>query len=227
MKKILIIEDDEDIANIQKDYLQVNGFYVHIELNGICGLNKALNEKFDLILLDIMLPGFDGFEICKNLRKKLDIPIFLVTAKLDDIDKIKGLGLGADDYIIKPFSPNELVARVKSGIAMYERIKGNNLNSKITIGDISINVKTRTVYIENKEIELKNKEYELLLFLMQNANIVFSKETLYEKIWGYDCFGDIATVAVHINRLRLKIEKNPSNSVYIQTIRGAGYKFKK
>ena len=191
-------------------------------------MNKALNGKFNLILLDLMLPNIDGFTICKRLREELDIPILMVTARKEDIDKIRGLGLGADDYIVKPFSPNELVARVDAHIAMYKRLKGNyaNIKSEITIGSLKINQKSHRVFVKDKEVSLKNKEYELLLFLVTNADMVFSKDTLYEKIWGYDAIGDISTVAVHINRLREKIEDDPSNPHYIETVWGAGYRFK-
>jgi DNA-binding response OmpR family regulator len=228
MKKILIIEDDSAIAAIERDYLEINNFIVEIAEDGITGMEKAKSADFQLILLDLMLPGADGFTICRHLREHLDIPILMVTAKQDDIDKIRGLGLGADDYIIKPFSPSELVARVKANIAQYERLKGGGetLTSEVLIRNIRINTKTRRVYLKEQELELKNKEYELLLFLVKNADMVFSKEALYEKIWGYDALGDNATVAVHINRLREKIEEDPSSPQYIQTVWGAGYRLK-
>lgn len=227
-ERILIIEDDKAIAEIERDYLEIKGFNIEIETDGLRGMNKALNGKFNLILLDLMLPNIDGFTICKRLREELDIPILMVTARKEDIDKIRGLGLGADDYIVKPFSPNELVARVDAHIAMYKRLKGNygNIKSEITIGSLKINQKSHRVFVKSKEVSLKNKEYELLLFLVTNADMVFSKDTLYEKIWGYDAIGDISTVAVHINRLREKIEDDPSNPHYIETVWGAGYRFK-
>lgn len=227
-ERILIIEDDKDIAEIERDYLEIKGFNIEIETDGLKGMNKALKVNFNLILLDLMLPNIDGFTICKRLREELDIPILMVTARKEDIDKIRGLGLGADDYIVKPFSPNELVARVEAHIAMYKRLKGNytNIKPEITIGSLRINQKSHRVFVKNKEITLKNKEYELLLFLITNADMIFSKETLYEKIWGYDAIGDIATVAVHINRLREKIEDDPSKPCYIETVWGAGYRFK-
>ena len=178
--------------------------------NGPDGIRMGQTGQYDLILLDLMLPGMDGFAVCRRLRESLDIPILMVTARQEDIDKIKGLGMGADDYITKPFSPNVLVARIKANLAQYDRLKGAGGG----------------VFVDGKEIELKNKEYELLLFLMLNADIVFSKETLYERILGYDAMGDNATVAVHINRLRDKIEKTPSEPRYIQTVWGAGYRFK-
>jgi DNA-binding response OmpR family regulator len=173
-----------------------------------------------------MLPGVNGFDICKTLREKLDIPILMVTARSEDIDKIRGLGLGADDYIVKPFSPNELVARVKSNLAQYDRLmKKTEPMTELTLGRIRIHTGSHRVYVDNREIELKNREYELLLYLAENSEIIFSREALYEKIWGYDAMGDNATVAVHINRLREKLEEDPSNPRYIQTIRGAGYRF--
>lgn len=225
---ILIIEDDISIAEIERDYLEIKGFNVEIENDGIKGMNKAMERKYSLILLDVMLPNMDGFNICRKLREELDIPIIMVTAKKEDIDKIRGLGLGADDYVVKPFSPSELVARVEANIAAYRRIKGSDtdVKSEITIGTLRINQKSHRVFVKNKEIFLKNREYELLLFLVTNADIVFSKEDLYEKIWGYDALGDITTVAVHINRLREKIEEDSANPRYIETVWGAGYRFK-
>ncbi|MBQ8029015.1 MAG: response regulator transcription factor [Clostridia bacterium] len=228
MEKILVIEDDKDIAYIERDFLLVNGYEVDICLDGFEGLKAGLSGNYDLILLDIMLPGISGFDICRKLRDKIDIPILLVTAKLDDVDKIRGLGLGADDYIEKPFSPSVLVARVKANIAQYKRIKnsGDSKERLIECGNIAVNPLTHRVYIKGVEVELKNKEYELLVFLMNNIDIVFSKEKLYESIWGLDALGDNSTVAVHINRLREKIEEDPANPQYIKTVWGAGYRFK-
>lgn len=228
MDRILIIEDDKDIAAIERDFLLVSGFDVDICYDGFSGLNKALTEKYNLIILDIMLPGINGFDICFKLRENTDIPILMVTARQDDIDKIRGLGLGADDYIEKPFSPSVLVARVKANIAQYRRVKNNDEKSErlIEYGNITINPLTHRVYIKGKEIDLKNKEYELLLFFMNNIDIVFNKEQLYEKVWGFDALGENSTVAVHINRLREKIEEDPSEPKYIQTVWGAGYRFK-
>lgn len=227
MKKILIIEDDSAIAAIERDYLEIEHFQVEIAADGIKGLEKALNGGFNLILLDLMLPGVDGYTVCRNLRGKLDIPILMITARREDIDKIRGLGLGADDYIEKPFSPSVLVARVKAHLAQYERLKQpGKPNPEIRIGTIRINTDTHRVYVNEVEKELKNKEYELLLFLMINVDVVFGRETLYEKIWGMDAMGDNVTVAVHINRLREKIEDDPANPRYIQTVWGAGYRFK-
>lgn len=225
MNKILIIEDDIDIAMIEKDYLEMDGFIVEIATNGISGLEKSLNEKFDLILLDLMLPGMDGFSICKKLRKHLSIPILIVSARQDDNDKIRGLGIGADDYIEKPFSPSVLAARVKANISQYKRLNSKEEN-EIIIGPISIETKSRRVFVNGNEKYLKNKEYELLLFMAKNIDIVFTRETLYERIWGINALGESATVAVHINRLREKIEEDPANPQYVQTVWGVGYRFK-
>lgn len=228
MNKILIIEDDIAIAEIERDYLEINGFEVTIETDGVSGMNTALKGSFQLILLDLMLPQIDGFTVCRSLREHLDIPILMVTAKKEDIDKIRGLGLGADDYIVKPFSPGELVARVQAHIAAYNRLKGGiqEIQPEIKVGAIRINPKSHRVFVKEKEISLKNKEYELLLFLVTNADMVFDKETLYERIWGMDAVGDNAIVAVHINRLREKIEDAPSSPHYIETVWGVGYRFR-
>jgi len=229
LKKILIIEDDSAIAAIERDYLEINEFLVEIASDGLCGLSRALEGDFDLILLDLMLPGMDGFSVCRKLREKLDIPILMVTAKQEDIDKIRGLGIGADDYIEKPFSPGVLVARIKSNLAQYKRLRECQRtvsDPEIKIGSIRINTGSHRVFVNEVEISLKNKEYELLLFLVKNADMVFDKETLYERIWGYDALGDTATVAVHINRLREKIEVDSGNPKYIETVWGAGYRFR-
>lgn len=227
MAKILIVEDDTAIASIERDYLTIDGFEVEIAENGQLGFTKGCTGSYDLILLDLMLPGIDGFEVCRRLREKTNIPILMVTARREDIDKIRGLGLGADDYIEKPFSPSVLVARVKANLAQYQRLTGKKkAPSEITLGGVSIDTGTRRVFVDGREIELKNKEYELLLFLMLNVDLVFDRETLYEKVWGLDAMGDNATVAVHINRLREKIEKDPANPHYIETVWGAGYRFR-
>ena len=232
MKKILIVEDDIAIAEIERDFLEIEGFSITIETDGLRGYKKAKEEKYDLILLDLMLPNMNGYEICRSIRGEIDVPIIMVTAKGEDADKVRGLGLGADDYISKPFSPTELVARVKANLAQYERLRSGNKNSpdkraeEINAGAISVNLSTRRAYAHGAEIELKHKEYEMLVFLMSNPDIVFSKEHLYERLWGMDAFGDLKTVAVHINRLREKIEKDPQNPVHIQTVWGAGYRFK-
>lgn len=228
MQKVLIIEDDVSIADLEMDYLQINGFEVDIENNGDYGLAKALNEDYNLIILDLMLPGIGGFEICKKIRAEKEIPIIIVSAKKEDVDKMRGLGLGADDYMTKPFSPNEMVARVKAHISRYERLKSGNstINKEIIeVRGISVDKTARKVYVNGKEIEFTSKEYELLLLLLNNPNRVFSKEELYERIWGLDPVGGIATVTVHVRRLREKIEFDPSNPEYIETIWGIGYRF--
>lgn len=226
MDKILIIEDDVAIAEIERDYLELDGFAVEIAADGNVGLERGLSGEHSLILLDLMLPGMDGFAICRALREQIDVPILMVTARQEDIDKIRGLGLGADDYIEKPFSPNVLVARVKAHLARYRRLTGSERTSgEIQIGGIRLNEETHRVYVDGREVELTNKEYELLLFFMLNVDVVFSREQLYERIWGWDAMGDSATVAVHINRLRKKIEQDPANPRYIVSVWGAGYRF--
>ena len=228
MAKILIVEDDKAIAIVEQDYLEINDFEVHIEYDGLSGLEEALKGEYDLILLDLMLPKMDGFAVCKRLREKLDIPILIVTAKGEDVDKIRGLGLGADDYIEKPFSPQVLVARVKANLAQYQRLTqtAEEKTHEIQVREILLNMDTHRVFVSGAEVKLKNREYELLLFLMKNSDMVFDKETLYEKIWGMDAMGDNATVAVHINRIREKIEKDPANPLYIETVWGVGYRFR-
>lgn len=226
MDKILTIEDDVAIAEIERDYLELDGFAVEIAADGNVGLERGLSGEHSLILLDLMLPGMDGFAICRALREQIDVPILMVTARQEDIDKIRGLGLGADDYIEKPFSPSVLVARVKAHLARYRRLTGSERTSgEIQIGGIRLNEETHRVYVDGREVELTNKEYELLLFFMLNVDVVFSREQLYERIWGWDAMGDSATVAVHINRLRKKIEQDPANPRYIVSVWGAGYRF--
>ena len=228
MAKILIIEDDRAISDIERDYLELSGFETDVAYDGVDGLNKALAGGYDLILLDLMLPGLDGFSVCKKLRDKIDIPILMVTARTQDIDKIRGLGFGADDYIEKPFSPSVLVARVKANLAQYERLKPKQgaESSVVTAGPFTMDAEARTASVDGRELSLKNKEFELLLFLLRHPNQVFSREDLYELIWGLESMGDNITVAVHINRLREKIEADPSKPEYIQTVWGVGYRLK-
>ena len=228
MAKILIIEDEEEIAELEKDYLEINEFEVAIERTGDGGLNRALTESFDLIILDLMLPNMDGFEICKRIRKEQNIPVIMVSAKKDDIDKIRGLGLGADDYITKPFSPSELVARVKAHLARYERLIGSGMPKPdlLEIRGIKIDKADRRVYVNGKEQFFTGREYDLLLFLAEHPNHVYSKDELFREIWDMESVGDIATVTVHIKKLREKIETNPSKPQYIETIWGVGYRFK-
>lgn len=227
LKKLLIIEDDLTIAQVEKDYLEVNNFAVDIEEDGKEGLTRALNNDYDLIVLDLMLPNMDGFKICEKIREQKNIPIIIVSARDDEIDKIKGLGLGSDDYITKPFSPNELVARVKANINRYEALVNKTKTNKIEFNGILINKDSREVFVDEQPITLTAKEYELLLLLVENPNIVFSKEKIFSEIWGFDTQKDEPTITVHIRRLREKIEKDPSNPEHIKTIWGVGYKFVK
>lgn len=229
MKRILIIEDDKNIAELERDYLEANGFEVKMIDNGDMGLEEALDGNYDLILLDLMLPGMDGFAVCHGIRENKNTPILMVSARRDDIDKIRGLGLGADDYMVKPFSPSELVARVKAHIARYERLTSKGeipQHHMISINDLEIDIDARRVYVNHTEISLTNKEFDLLAFLAENPNIVFSKDTLFDRIWGIDSMGDTATVTVHINRIREKIEPDTANPQYIETVWGAGYRFR-
>lgn len=227
MKKILVIEDDISIAELERDYLEINGFEAELEQRGDKGLLKALNAEYDLIILDLMLPGMDGFEICRQIRIKKNTPILMVSAKKEDIDKIRALGLGADDYVTKPFSPGELVARVKAHISRYERLVGGKDIKRgiLEIRGLAIDQASRRVYLNDKEVIFTTKEFDLLLFLASNPNRVFTKEELFEKIWGMESQGDVATVTVHIRKIREKIEENPSNPKYIETIWGVGYRF--
>lgn len=228
MSKILIIEDEVAIAELEKDYLELSGFEVEVEHDGMTGLARALAEDFDLYILDLMLPGTDGFEICKQIRERKNTPILMVSAKKDDIDKIRGLGLGADDYVTKPFSPSELVARVKAHLARYERLIGSNVveNDIIEIRGIKIDKTARRVWINGEEKQFTTKEYDLLTFLAENPNRVFTKEELFREIWDMESIGDIATVTVHIKKIREKIEMDTSKPQYIETIWGVGYRFK-
>ncbi|GKU78721.1 response regulator transcription factor [Paenibacillus sp. L3-i20] len=228
MKSILIIEDERAIAELERDYLESHGFIVHIEGRGDTGLQMALEGKYDLIILDVMLPKVDGYEICRQIRSKYNTPVLMVTSKKEEIDKIRGLGLGADDYITKPFSPSELVARVKAHLARYDRLTADKpiLGQLVQIRGLLIDKQARRVTIHDEEAMLTSKEYELLLLLASHPNRVFEKEELFERIWGLESNGDAATVTVHIRRLREKIEHDPSKPQYIETIWGVGYRFK-
>ncbi|MGN1148959.1 MAG: response regulator transcription factor [Lachnospiraceae bacterium] len=229
MSKILIIEDEEAIADLEKDYLELSDFEVEIANAGDIGLEKALKGDFDLIVLDLMLPGMDGFEVCKKIREEKNIPIIMVSAKKDDIDKIRGLGLGADDYMTKPFSPSELVARVKAHMARYDRLVGTAAkpqNDIVEIRGIRIDKTARRVYVDGEEKAFTTKEFDLLTFLAEHPNHVFTKEELFREIWDMDSIGDIATVTVHIKKIREKIEYDTAKPQYIETIWGVGYRFK-
>ncbi|AOH55427.1 DNA-binding response regulator [Peribacillus muralis] len=226
MKKILLIEDDVSIAELQRDYLEIDDFIVNIQHTGDAGLQQALQKNYDLIILDIMLPGVNGFEICKQIRAARDIPILIVSAKKEDIDKIRGLGLGADDYITKPFSPSELVARVKAHLARYDRLAGNQSKmNTVFVHGISIDKASRKVQIHGSEVPFTTKEFDLLLFLVMHPNQVLSKEQLYESNWGMESAADVSTVTVHIRKLREKIERDPAHPKYLETVWGAGYRF--
>ena len=228
MSKILIVEDEVAIAELEKDYLELSGFDVVMQHTGDAGLKAALNEDFNLIILDLMLPGMDGFEVCKTIREEKNIPIIMVSAKKDDIDKIRGLGLGADDYMTKPFSPSELVARVKAHMARYDRLVGvsRNRNDIVEIRGIKIDKTARRVWVAGAERTFTTKEFDLLTFLAENPNHVYTKEELFREIWDMDSIGDIATVTVHIKKIREKIEFDTSKPQYIETIWGVGYRFK-
>lgn len=227
MEKILIVEDDRKIAELERDYLESNGYETVLMEDGTQVIGELKANRYDLVLLDIMLPGVNGYEICRTVREEIDIPILMVTARAEAVDVIRGLGLGADDYITKPFDPSQLVARVRSHLRQYARLtqgKSGDTDGKITIQDVVIEPKTWKVWKNGTEIRLPNREFELLRFLAQNPNIVFSKEELFEKIWGFDYVSDAATVSVHINRLREKIEDDARNPKIIETVWGAGYR---
>ncbi|MFQ3545550.1 response regulator transcription factor [Halobacillus rhizosphaerae] len=228
MKRILIIEDERSIAELERDYLEIEGFEVKLKGDGHSGLKAMEEEDFQLILLDLMLPEVSGFDLCKTIRKKTDIPILMVTAKNEDIDKVRGLGLGADDYIVKPFSPSELVARVKAHLARYERlIRKDSPEDEVHIRELTINRTSRQVFIQGHEVQLRAREFDLLTFLAIHPNQVFSKEHLFERIWGIDAMGNTSTVTVHVRKIREKIESDPASPAFIETVWGAGYRFKR
>ncbi|WP_169086543.1 response regulator transcription factor [Paenibacillus sp. PL91] len=227
MTKILIIEDEASIAEVEKDYFELHGFAADICLTGTEGLRAAMNGQYELIVLDLQLPGMDGYELCRQIRAEKEVPILIVSAKKEEIDKIRGLSLGADDYITKPFSPSELVARAKAHLQRYQRLMGKReakASDKIRIRGLLIDSSARRVYVNDQEVQFTTKEFDLLTFLAQNPNHVFSKQELFEQLWGMDSLGEIATVTVHIRRLREKVEADPSNPQYIETIWGAGYR---
>ena len=228
MSRILIVEDEISIAELEKDYLELSDYEVDIASDGETGESMALKGDYVLCILDVMLPGKDGFEICKAIRKEKNIPIIMVSAKRDDIDKIRGLGLGADDYITKPFSPSELVARVKAHLARYDRLVASTVpqNDVLEIRGLKIDKTARRVFVNNEEKVFTTKEFDLLTFLAENPNHVFTKEELFNKIWDMESIGDIATVTVHIKKIREKIEFNTAKPQYIETIWGVGYRFK-
>lgn len=228
--KLLIIEDDQSIAELERDYLTTNGYECDLADRGDIGLSMALNNQYDLIVLDLMLPGKDGFEVLRAIREEKEVPVIIISAKTEDIDKIRGLGLGADDYMVKPFSPSELVARVKMRIARYHKLVGmekqNPSQGKRIIRSMEIDTEAHKVFVEGEEKILTNKEFELLLFLAENPNRVFSKEILFDRVWGLDAVGDVTTVTVHIRRIREKIEPDSAKPQFIETVWGVGYRFK-
>ena len=228
MSKILILEDEVAIADLEKDYLELSGFDVEVANDGLIGYQKAMEEDYNLVILDLMLPGMDGFEICRKLREEKNTPIIMVSAKKDDIDKIRGLGLGADDYMTKPFSPSELVARVKAHLSRYERLIGSaaEVNKVIEIRGLKIDTTARRVWVNGQEKAFTTKEFDLLTFLASHPNHVYTKDELFSEIWDMESIGDIATVTVHIKKIREKIEMDTSNPQYIETIWGVGYRFK-
>ncbi len=226
MKKVLIIEDDRNIAELERDYLKLNGYEADIEEDGLKAVKKALAGDYDVLIVDLMVPSKSGFDIIKEVRTKLEIPIIVVSAKMEDIDKIRGFDVGADDYMTKPFSPAELAARVKSHISRYERLKGRSVPADtISHKGLEINTSSHKVFVNGSEVGMTTKEYELLCFLATNPNIVFTKEQLFDSIWGTDYYGDMATVPVHIQKIRKKIEKDPANPELIETLWGTGYRF--
>lgn len=230
MKKILIIEDNKEIAEIEKDYLVANDYEVDIAFTGLDGIKKAKENNYNLIILDVMMPEMDGYEVCRQLNDYTDIPIIFVTAKNENLDKLKGLSIGATDYIVKPFEPLELIVRVNTHIKRYEKLTSKNLDSNlnldvIKIENMKIEIKSRRVYLNDIEINFPNKEFDLLLFLAQNSNVVYSKQELLDEVWGVDSFIGESTVSVHINRIRDKIEKDSLNPTYIETLWGVGYRF--
>ncbi|ASS65631.1 MULTISPECIES: response regulator transcription factor [unclassified Paenibacillus] len=229
MKRVLIIEDESSIAELQRDYLESHGFEADIEQRGDTGLARALQHPYDLVILDLMLPFADGFEICRRLRKEKDVPILMISAKKEDIDKIRGLGLGADDYMTKPFSPGEMVARVQAHLSRYDRLTGKAApaeGERLRIRGLLIDKSARQVFVNGDEAALTNKEYELLLLLASHPGRVFGKEELFERVWGLDSIGDIATLTVHVRRLREKIEEVPSEPKFIETVWGIGYRLR-
>ena len=228
MSKILIVEDDQEIAMLELDYLEIEGYSVTVVDNGQTAVTEAINGSYDLILLDLMLPGCNGYDVCRLIRDKVDVPILMVTARTESVDKVRGLGLGADDYIAKPFDPAELVARVKSHLNRYHRLTRagaiHDSQEVITVGDLRILPQSWKVFKGDREIRMPNREFALLKYLAENPNIVFSKERLFEAIWGYDYAGDSATVTVHIGRIRDKVEDDPAHPKLIETVWGAGYR---
>ena len=225
MKRILIIEDEESIAELEKDYLELSGFEVEIENDGAEGLKKALSEEFDLFILDLMLPGIDGYQVCRELRSRSNTPIIMLSAKGEVFDKVLGLELGADDYMIKPFDSKELVARVKAVLRRFQPSRTDEVPTAkiVQYPDLIINQSNYSVIYQGNSIDMPPKELELLYFLASSPNQVFTREQLLDHIWGYEYIGDTRTVDVHIKRLREKIKDHPAWR--LATVWGIGYKF--
>lgn len=229
MNRVLIIEDDELIARLERDYLEAAGFETEVEVNGTKGLERALQGGLEAVLLDVMLPGKNGFDICREIRRETNLPVIMVTARKEEVDKIRGLGLGADDYLVKPFSPAEMVARVRSHIQIHERLleqRKKESSREIHVKNLTIYPEERRVLLDGKEVSFSNKELDVLIFLVENPNIVFSKERLFDRVWGMDAVGTMATVAVHVNRVREKLSRNKEHNQFIDTVWGAGYRFR-
>lgn len=234
-RKVLIVEDDQAIAELERDFLEVNGYEVTLRADGRQALEEALERDYDLIILDVMLPGMDGFDLLRRIRETKFIPVLMVSARKEDIDKIRGLGLGADDYVTKPFSPTELVARVKAHLERYDRLTGvaagtgpsdARKSRELNIRGLTIQVDARRVTLRGAEVTMTAKEFDLLLFLAENPDRVYSKEALLDRVWGIENYGDTATVTVHVGKIRDKIQKDPSQHQFIETVWGAGYRFK-
>lgn len=227
--RILLVEDDISIAELIRDYLEIDGFFVEHAFDGNSGQEAALNGSFNLILLDVMLPGISGFDICREIRKQSDVPVLLISARKEDIDKIRGLGLGADDYITKPFSPGELVARVRAHIRRYNRLTSENKSpreNKITVRNLVLDIDSHRAFIKKQEIILTAKEFEVLHLFMRHPDRVFNKDEIFNRIWGENTLGDTTTVTVHVRKIREKIEENPSDPVYLETVWGLGYRLR-
>ena len=226
MTRLLIAEDDPEIAMLERDYLEIAGFQVTVVDNGQLAVTEALNGDYSLILLDLMLPGCSGCDVCRLIRDRVDIPILMVTARTESVDKILGLGLGADDYIPKPFDPAELVARVKAHLSRYARLTGGGQAEPemIDLGRVQILPQSWKVLKDGQEVKMPNREFALLKYLAERPNVVFSKEKLFETLWGYVYMGDSATVTVHIGRIRDKVEDDPAHPKLIETVWGAGYR---
>lgn len=226
-EKILIVEDEKEIAFLVRDYLKASNYTVILAHDGEEAVDLFNKENPDLVVLDIMLPKLDGFEVCRQIRGKSPVPILMLSAKKEDTDKILGLGLGADDYVTKPFSPRELLARVQSQLRRYKELStSQNSNSALVVGDLEIDQSAYTVKVRGEYVPFSVKEFEILYYLATNMNQALSREKIFDHIWGFNEYGDINTVTVHVRKIREKIEEDPSNPKHIETVWGIGYKFK-